>query len=119
MSDRPRPTHTPPKNFEEALRELEQILGEIERGEVGLEESLEKYERGNFLIQHCMGVLNTAEKQIREGNERPPPTESVTKAQEGALKNTPQTETGRAPSPDSLPGRGQSPDPLPSNTPNC
>ena len=36
-------THTPPKNFEEALRELEQILGEIERGEVGLEESLDKY----------------------------------------------------------------------------
>ena len=86
-------THTPPKNFEEALRELEQILGEIERGEVGLEESLEKYERGNFLIQHCMGVLNTAEKQI----------ESVTKAQEGTL-NKAGTPT---------------PDPVPTDVPNC
>ena len=55
---------TPPKTFEEALAELEQILTEIEGGEVGLEESLLKYERGNFLIQHCRGVLNTAEKQI-------------------------------------------------------
>jgi exodeoxyribonuclease VII small subunit len=55
---------TPPKSFEEALGELEQILAEIESGEIGLEQSLLKYERGNFLIQHCRGVLNTAEKQM-------------------------------------------------------
>src|SRR5438067_1719882 len=55
---------TPPKSFEEALSELEQILTEIEAGEVGLEESLIKYERGNFLIQHCRGVLNTADAPI-------------------------------------------------------
>src|SRR3954465_6451545 len=54
----------PPKNFEEALAELERILGEIEGGEVPLEESLVKYERGQFLIQHCRGVLSSAEKQI-------------------------------------------------------
>ena len=57
---------TLPKNFEDALAELEQILSEIEGGEVGLEESLLKYERGNFLIQHCRGVLNSAEKQIEQ-----------------------------------------------------
>ncbi len=54
----------PPKNFEEAIRELESILTEIERGEIGLEESLVKYERGSFLIQHCQLILNSAEKQI-------------------------------------------------------
>jgi exodeoxyribonuclease VII small subunit len=54
----------PPKNFEEALKELEQILAEIESGDIGLEQSLLKYERGNFLIQHCRGVLGAAEKQI-------------------------------------------------------
>ena len=53
-----------PKSFEEALAELERILAEIEGGQVGLEESLVKYERGTFLIQHCRGVLSTAEKQI-------------------------------------------------------
>lgn len=74
----------PPKNFEEALRELEQILGEIERGEVGLEESLMKYERGTFLIQHCQGVLNEAEKQI----------EQIGKNADGTLKTTPMGETG-------------------------
>ena len=41
---------TPPKSFEDALRELEQILAEIENGQVGLDESLVKYERGNFLM---------------------------------------------------------------------
>jgi exodeoxyribonuclease VII small subunit len=55
---------TPPKNFEEALAELERILQDIEGGEVPLEESLVKYERGQFLIQHCRGVLSAAEKQI-------------------------------------------------------
>ena len=43
--------HTPPKDFEEALKELEAILAEIEKGEVGLEECLSRYERGTFLIQ--------------------------------------------------------------------
>ena len=57
-------TQPPPRNFEEALAELEQILADIERGQVGLEDSLLKYERGNFLIQHCRTVLATAEKQI-------------------------------------------------------
>ncbi|HEY1685136.1 MAG TPA: exodeoxyribonuclease VII small subunit [Tepidisphaeraceae bacterium] len=53
-----------PKSFEDALQELEQILSRIESGETPLEESLLQYERGNFLIQHCRGVLNSAEKQI-------------------------------------------------------
>lgn len=69
-----------PKSFEEALRELEQILNEIETGEVGLEESLVKYERGNFLIQHCRNVLNGAEKQI----------ELLSKGADGELEATPQ-----------------------------
>jgi exodeoxyribonuclease VII small subunit len=53
-----------PKSFEEALDELEQILADMEGGQVGLEQTLVKYERGAFLIQYCRGVLNGAEKQI-------------------------------------------------------
>ena len=55
---------TPPKSFEEGLQELEQILADIESGALGLEDSLGKYERGTFLIEHCRGVLAAAEKQI-------------------------------------------------------
>ncbi len=62
---------TPPKSFEEALAELEQILSDIEGGEVGLEESLTKYERGQFLIQHCRSILGKAEKQIEAMNKVP------------------------------------------------
>jgi exodeoxyribonuclease VII small subunit len=67
-------TQSPPKTFEAAVEELEQILGHIESGELGLEETLVKYERGNFLIQHCREVLNAAEKQI----------EVISKGPEGA-----------------------------------
>ena len=78
--------HTPPKSFEEALGELEQILSDIESGEVGLEESLVKYERGNFLIGHCRGVLNRAEKQI----------ELLSRAPDGELEAQPLTDDGQA-----------------------
>ena len=69
----------PPKSFEEALKELERILSEIEGGEVGLEESLVKYERGTFLIQHCRTVLGAAEKQI----------ELLSKGPDGSLQSEP------------------------------
>jgi len=59
-----RKTQSPPKTFEDALSELEQILADMEGGQVALEESLAKYERGSFLIRHCREVLSTAEKQI-------------------------------------------------------
>lgn len=55
-----------PKTFEDAIQELEKILAEIESGDVGLEESLSRYERGTFLVQHCRGVLAQAEKQIEQ-----------------------------------------------------
>ena len=72
-------TQQPPKNFEDAIQELEKILAEIESGNVGLEESLARYERGTFLVQHCRGVLAQAEKQI----------EQITKGPDGTLTTQP------------------------------
>lgn len=66
----------PPKSFEDGLAELEQILSEIEGGEIGLEESLIKYERGNFLIGHCRTILNRAEKQIEQLSKGESPVEA-------------------------------------------
>ena len=71
-----------PKTFELALGELEQIINDIEAGQVGLEESLTKFERGNFLIRHCREVLNGAEKQI----------ELLTQAPDGSIKSEPLSE---------------------------
>jgi len=76
----PRKTESIPKNFEEALTELEKILADIEAGEVGLEETLVKYERGNFLIKHCRDILAVAEKEI----ERISKTAETPAAVEGA-----------------------------------
>jgi exodeoxyribonuclease VII small subunit len=70
---------TPPKTFEQGLAELEQILADIEGGQVGLEESLARYERGTFLIQHCRTVLTQAEKQIEslaQANDAPAVSDS-------------------------------------------
>ena len=78
-----KPDLSPPKNFEAALAELEQILADIEGGHVGLEESLVKYERGNFLIQHCRQVLNHAEKQI----------ELISKGPDGSIQTQPLEES--------------------------
>ncbi len=54
-----------PQSFELAVAELESILGAMEGDQIGLEESLVKYERGTFLLQWCRGVLGEAEKKIQ------------------------------------------------------
>lgn len=66
MHDSMAKKNTPPKTFEEAVAELEKILTDIESAEAGLEDSLTKYERGTFLIQHCRSVLACAEKQMEQ-----------------------------------------------------
>lgn len=76
----------PPRTFEEALAELEEILTQIESGAVGLEETLAKYERGNFLIQHCRRVLNSAERQIEE----------LSRGEGGELRSAPASAGGPA-----------------------
>ncbi len=75
-------SQSPPRNFEEALTELEKILSEIESGEIGLEESIAKYERGQFLIQHCRNVLGKAEKQIESLNKEALPESADTTEEE-------------------------------------
>lgn len=52
--------------FEEALKQLETIAEQIERGEIGLEESIQKYEEGMALVRHCRDVLTRAEVKIQE-----------------------------------------------------
>ena len=53
-------------SYEQALAELESIIERIEKGEVGLEESLKQYTRGAALLKRCRGILDTAEQQIEQ-----------------------------------------------------
>jgi exodeoxyribonuclease VII small subunit len=50
--------------FEQALSELERLVRELEDGQIGLEESLARYERGIGLLKHCYGQLQLAEQRI-------------------------------------------------------
>ncbi len=51
--------------FEQCLAELEKIVSEIESGQIGLEESIQRYENGIRLIGQCRSILDAAEKKIQ------------------------------------------------------
>ena len=52
--------------FEAALTELEEIVAELEEGELSLEQALEKFKRGMALKELCECKLAEAEAQIEE-----------------------------------------------------
>ena len=51
-------------SFEDALGELEGIVGRLERGDAPLEESITIYERGAKLKAHCEGKLKAAQMKV-------------------------------------------------------
>jgi exodeoxyribonuclease VII small subunit len=52
--------------FEEALRELEGVVGQLERGDVALDASIALYERGAELKKHCEAQLARAQARIEQ-----------------------------------------------------
>ena len=52
------------KKFESALEELEQVVEQLESGELSLEDSLGAFEKGVGLVRLCNQKLNEAEKKI-------------------------------------------------------
>jgi exodeoxyribonuclease VII small subunit len=53
-------------SFEEAIKELTDIVGKIEQGEIALQDSLQQYEKGMALIKHCRTILKQAEERIEK-----------------------------------------------------
>lgn len=51
-------------SFEEAMADLEQVVGQLERGDVALEASIALYERGAALKAHCEAKLKAAEEKV-------------------------------------------------------
>ena len=66
MSGPPTTSTTPPQGetFEAALKQLEEIVQRLERGELPLEESLKLYEDGIRLSRLCHAKLEEAEGKI-------------------------------------------------------
>jgi len=53
-------------SFEDAQRELEQIVERLERGEANLDEAIKLWERGEELYKLCAGQLDAAQGKIEE-----------------------------------------------------
>lgn len=52
------------KSFEENMEQLENIVTELEKGELNLEESVKKFEQGINISKKCNDILEKAEKKI-------------------------------------------------------
>lgn len=50
--------------FEEALKKLEKIAGDLEKGELPLDDSLKRYEEGVRLAKLCTKKLEEAERKV-------------------------------------------------------
>ena len=68
MATKSKPDATPVDqlSFESALKELEDIVGRLEQGEVDLEDSIALYERGQALKAHCEAKLKAAEGRLEK-----------------------------------------------------
>ncbi|WP_225027938.1 exodeoxyribonuclease VII small subunit [Xinfangfangia pollutisoli] len=53
-------------SFEEALAALETVVGQLERGDVPLDQSIALYERGAALKAHCAARLKDAEEKVEK-----------------------------------------------------
>ncbi|MGI1662286.1 exodeoxyribonuclease VII small subunit [Palleronia sp. KMU-117] len=51
-------------SFEDAMKELEAVVRQLEDGDVDLEKSIALYERGAVLKAHCEAKLKTAEEKV-------------------------------------------------------
>lgn len=51
-------------NFEETMKNLENIVQELEKGTLNLEDSVKKFEEGMELSKKCNEMLQNAEKKI-------------------------------------------------------
>ena len=54
------------KDFEKSLQHLEKIVSNMEAGELGLEESLEQFEKGVKLAKNCQDTLANAELRVEQ-----------------------------------------------------
>lgn len=78
------------QKFESALEELEQVVEQLESGELSLEDSLSAFEKGIGLVRFCNHKLSEVEKKI----------EMLIKDKEGklqlkALADLPEKENGQ------------------------
>ena len=80
MAKNEQKNNTGKMTFEQAIKELTDIVGKIEPGQIPLQDSLKQYERGMALIKHRKGLLEKAEKRIEKISEAEPKTQEEPEA---------------------------------------
>lgn len=65
-------------DFETALKELENLLENMESGELSLEESLNAFEQGVKLTAQCQKALSEAEQKVKILTENNTETDFIT-----------------------------------------
>jgi exodeoxyribonuclease VII small subunit len=66
MAQKKQKTEIEKMSFEEAIKELTNIVSKIEQGRIPLQDSLEQYEKGMALIKQCRTILQKAEERIEK-----------------------------------------------------
>ena len=56
-------------SYEQAYRELNDLVGQLEAGDLPLDDSVRLYERGRLLASHCQTLLDAAELRIQKLND--------------------------------------------------
>ena len=106
-------TPTKPKKFEEELKDLEEIVGKIDSGELSLEDSIGAFERGVALVRSLNQKLDEIEKKVEvlsrtyqgdlrttayegseEGNSAPPPRNPANDRAAPATAKPPSSKNG-------------------------
>jgi len=59
---------TEEKTYDEALRRLEELVAQLERGGKNLDETLAMFEEGTALLRRCQNELNEVEGRLAELN---------------------------------------------------
>jgi exodeoxyribonuclease VII small subunit len=54
-----------PASFEEAMAELQQLVTQMEAGELALEASIAAYKRGSELVKYCLSQLDKVDSQVK------------------------------------------------------
>jgi len=66
------------ESFEAAYRELQQVVAQLESGDLDLERAVQLFERGSQLVQVCERVVDAAELRVtRLAAESPAPLADV------------------------------------------
>lgn len=65
MPRKPDPEPAAPASYGEAVQQLEQLIAQLESGQLPLEQLLEQYQRGAELLRYCRERLQAVEGQVK------------------------------------------------------